>query len=83
MNKPIELTPEEKKEIAAMGDVTEMWGAENEADFLSMFDDQIYAAKFNYVSGGPGYIGDLFVLFGDGGFENVNIIRRDGKLSIA
>ena len=83
MTKPMELTLEEKKEIAAMGDVTEMWGVENEAEFVAMFDDQIYAAKFDYVSGGPGYCGDLIVLFGDGGFENINLIRRDGKLVIA
>ncbi len=66
-----------------MDDVTEMWGVEGETEFVEMFNDQIYAAKFDYVSGGPGYCGDLIVLFGDGGFESVNLIRRDGKLAIA
>jgi hypothetical protein len=81
----MELTLGEKKVIAAMGDVTEMWGAENEADFIEMFDNGcIYAVKFNYQSGCPGYVGNLFVLFGDAGWsESVKIIRRDGKMVLS
>ena len=44
--------------------IRESWGIDDDttrADFVS----QVYAAKFNFVSGSPGYVGDLFILQGD------------------
>jgi hypothetical protein len=82
--KPFELTGAEKKEIAAMEDVREMWGAESEQDFLDLFEDMIYAVKFDFVSGGPGYVGDVFILMGDGDFtEHITLYRKDGKIILA
>jgi hypothetical protein len=82
MNKPMELTL--VKEIAAMGDVTELWGAENVDEFIEKFENQIYAVKFDFISGGPGYVGEVFILMGDGDFtEHVTLYRKDGQLTLA
>jgi hypothetical protein len=81
-NKPIGLTPEEMKEIAAMHDIRQMWGAESAAEMEEMLDTQVYAVKFEYQSGGPGYVGDLYILLGDTPDEPLRLIRAKGKLQI-
>ena len=63
-NKPMELTLDELKEIAAIETLWEMWGAENAEQMLEVLQD-IYCVKFNFMSGGPGYVGDLFIVQGD------------------
>jgi hypothetical protein len=40
----------------------------------------VYAVKFNFHSGCPGYVGDYFILAGDMLGEPVQLIRRDGRL---
>jgi len=81
--KPKELTPAEKKEIAAMIDVQEMWGAESDAEMLELLDNSVYAVKFDFVSGSPGYCGDLFTLHGDALGEPVTVIRdQSGALKV-
>jgi len=47
-----------------------------------MLDTQVYAVKFKYQSGGPGYIGDLYILVGDTPDEPVRLIRTKGTLQI-
>jgi hypothetical protein len=47
-----------------------------------MLDTQVYAVKFKYQSGGPGYIGDLYILVGDTPDEPVRLIRTKGMLQI-
>lgn len=47
----------------AVPDVRESWGldgSETPEDFAAM----VYGAKFDFVSGGPGYVGDLYILHG-------------------
>jgi hypothetical protein len=61
--KPFPLTLAEWKEIMAIPAIRESWGIEDDttpADFAG----EVYAAKFNFVSGSPGYVGDLFILQG-------------------
>jgi hypothetical protein len=61
--KPYPLTQEEWKEIMAIPAIRESWGLEDgttPADFAA----EVYAARFNFVSGSPGYVGDLFILQG-------------------
>ena len=61
--KPYPLTLAEWKEIMAIPAIRESWGIEDgttPADFAA----EVYAAKFNFVSGSPGYVGDLFILQG-------------------
>lgn len=49
------------------------------------FESMVYAAKFHYFSGSPGYVGDLFILQGDVLSEASPILlKRDqrGKLVV-
>jgi hypothetical protein len=62
--KPFALTSEEIKELAAHRGVQQMWGAENSEE-MELALKQSYAVKFQFMSGGPGYIGDLFIIHGD------------------
>jgi len=75
--KPYPLTLAEWQEIVALPAIRESWGIEDgttPADFAA----EVYGARFNFVSGSPGYIGDLFILqgshlTGDAPF----VLRRD------
>ena len=82
-NKPKALNSKEIEEIAAMKSVRQMWGAENAEEMIKMLQGDIYAAKFDYMSGGPGYVGDLYVLLGDAYDEPLTLVRTHGGLKIA
>lgn len=59
--------------------VREAWGLGDDAD-AGDFSSRVYGARFNFVSGGPGYVGDLFVLQGDALSEvRPMSLRRDQK----
>jgi hypothetical protein len=75
--KPHPLTNAEWNEIMAIPVVRESWGIEDDMTSAD-FSAQVYAAKFNFVSGSPGYVGDLFILQGDGG-EAPLVLHRDKK----
>lgn len=81
-NKPQALTNKEIKEIAAIEDIQQMWGATDAADMEDILDTMVYAAKFDFHSGSPGYVGDYFILQGDAlGEAAVELIRNTiGKL---
>jgi hypothetical protein len=82
-NKPQALTDKEIKEIAAIEDIQQMWGAENVAEMEEMLDTTVYAVKFNYHSSSPGYVGDYFILQGDALGEALELIRnKDGAIII-
>jgi hypothetical protein len=82
-NKPNALGLDEIKEIAAMEDIQQMWGAENAAEMEEMLETTVYAVKFNYHSGSPGYVGDYFILQGDALGEALELIRnKDGQIVI-
>lgn len=83
-NNPQQLTEAEWKEIASLLVVKEAWGLDDDStpeEFASL----VYAAKFDFVSGSPGYVGDLYVLQGDA-LTDVSpmVLRRDkdGKLIV-
>ena len=46
------------------------------------FADMVYGVKFDFVSGGPGYVCDLCILVGDAVGEPMTIIRKDGRLVV-
>jgi hypothetical protein len=82
-NKPVALTRKEIKEIAAIDDIRQMWGAESAAEMEEMLDTQVYAVKFNYHSGSPGYVGDYFILQGNSLGEALELIRdKAGQIVI-
>jgi hypothetical protein len=62
--------------------VREAWGIDVHED-VTEFSAKVYAAKFNFHSGGPGYVGDLFVLQGDAlTEEGPMLLRRDSHGSL-
>jgi hypothetical protein len=80
--KPYPLTKAEWKEIMEIPDIRDSWGIDKDTT-LADFSAEVYAAKFKFISGSPGYVGDLFILqgshlTGDAPF----VLRRDenGKL---
>jgi hypothetical protein len=77
--KPYPLTSAEWKEIMKIPAIRESWGIEDNTT-VAEFSAQVYAAKFDFVSGSPGYAGDLFVLQGSYLTGDVPmVLRRDEK----
>jgi hypothetical protein len=77
--KPYPLTQAEWKEIMEIPDIRESWGIQDDTT-IADFSTEVYAAKFKFISGSPGYVGDLFILqgshlTGDPPF----VLQRDGK----
>lgn len=76
---PEKITFSEWKEIISCTEVREAWGLENECT-PEEFEQMVYGVKFHYVSGSPGYVGDLFILQGDSLERPMGLIRQNGLL---
>jgi hypothetical protein len=83
MNKPLEISLDEWKEIMQIPEIRESWGLESETP--QQFADMVYGVKFDFTSGSPGYFGDLYILQGDylTGDPPLVLLRRNGKLVLA
>lgn len=83
MNQPIEISPAEWKEIMSVPEVVEFWGLERESP--QEFANMVYGAKFAFVSGSLGYVGDIYILQGDylTGDTPLVLIRQNGTLTLA
>jgi hypothetical protein len=82
--KPHSLTSREWQEIMTIPVIRESWGIEDSMS-VSDFSSQVYAARFEFISGSPGYVGDLFILQGDTLTGDAPfVLRRDeaGKLIV-
>lgn len=80
-NKSIAVTEAEIKELAACQDLRDMWGADNQAYFEQDLRD-LWIAKFpRYITDGPGYAGEVFVIL-SGALNTVLVIRKDGALKV-
>ena len=76
---PHKITEAEWKEITAVPAVRDAWGLEEDADPLE-FASCVYGAKFNFMSGSPGYVGDLYILQGDALTEVApTVLRRNSQ----
>ncbi len=79
---PNQISPAEWEELASVRDVRENFGLsgpEAAADLASA----AYGARFDFITGGPGYAGDLFVIMGDGlSAPPMVFIRRDSALTL-
>ncbi len=68
-NSPLEISELEWKQIFNTTLAQESWGITEEdlqsEKFYESWKGAVYGAKFYFISGGPGYCGDLFVVFGD------------------
>ena len=73
---PYPLSTREWQEIIAVPAVREAWGLTDEdANELAA---HVYAAKFKFSSGSPGYVGDLYILQGDALTDAPPVVlRRD------
>ena len=82
---PHPLSPAEWREIIAVPAVREAWGLADDVE-PSEFAGSVYAAKFYFVSGSPGYFGDLYILQGDAlAGDPPMVLRRaqDGTLLVS
>jgi hypothetical protein len=79
MNKPHGISIVEWKEIMEIPAIRESWGLEGN-ETVEQFADMAYGVRFDFQSGGPGYVGDLFILHGDAMGEPMTVIRNNGKL---
>ena len=80
MNKPLEISIAEWKELMEIPVIRESWGIEDQTP--EEFADLVYGVKFHFSSGGPGYVGELYILHGDALGEPMTLIRNDGKLIV-
>lgn len=82
-NKPVPLSSAEMQEIAAIREVREMWGAEDAAEMAERLDADLCAVKFpHYMTDGPGYGGELFLIMGGALEAPVILIRKAGELIV-
>jgi hypothetical protein len=81
MVNPQNISPTEWQEIVQLPVIKESWGLEDD-ETPEHFSTMVYGVKFDFVSGGPGYFGDLYILLGDALGEPMVLIRRDGKLVV-
>jgi hypothetical protein len=80
-HEPKTISDAEWRELMALREVREGWGLEDDwsvEDFKSL----VYAAKFDYITGGPGYFGDLYIVQGDSLQPPLVFIREDGALKL-
>ena len=61
---PRKLTEAEWREIGSLPLIRESWGLEDDQNPLDLAS-LAYGAEFDFVSGSPGYVGELYVLLGD------------------
>ena len=74
----------EWQEIMRLPEIRDAWGIEDD-ETAEQFASVVYGAKFDFVSGGPGYFGDLYILQGDAltGDVPIVLIRKEGALVLA
>ncbi len=79
-NKPLEISLPEWQEIIGLPEVRGAWGLSDESP--QEFAERVYGAKFGFASGGPGYVGELYILQGDtlSGMPPLTLGRYNGKL---
>ncbi len=78
---PHALTAAEWAEIISLPAVRESWGLSDETP--EEFAASVYGVKFHFVSGSPGYVGDLYILQGDALTDTSPMVLtrgRDGAL---
>ena len=82
VNRPEDISLAEWREIMQVQEVKESWGLtdENPEEFAA----NVYAVKFDFVSGSPGYVGALYIIQGDTltGDAPFVLTRQDGTLHV-
>ena len=79
---PHTLTEAEWRELGSLPVIRESWGLEDGQDPLDLAS-YAYGARFDFISGSPGYVGDLYILQGDALNEPMVLRRdKDGQLAV-
>ena len=73
---PQTITREEWAEIIRLPQIRAGWGLDEDST-PEEFASVCYGARFNFTSGGPGYCGDLYMLYGDALSGTPIILIRD------
>lgn len=86
-NAPQPIPPDVWNEIARIPDVSEGYGIDDipEHERGSVLADSAYGAVFeDFATGGPGYIGPLYIVQGDGFGAGPQVFTRgrDGRLEL-
>lgn len=81
---PRALTQSEWVEVHQQPEVRSLWGIEK-SETVDSFRESVFAVHFDFVSGSPGYVGDLYLIQGDylGDVPPVALVRDDhGSLRV-
>jgi hypothetical protein len=81
MNIPHALTLGQWEEILKLPEIRESWGLSGDESHQE-FAEMAYGVRFDFVSGSPGYVGDLHILSDDALGEPYTLIRKNGVLVI-
>jgi len=74
-HKPNELSSTEWNEVAALPGIREAWGLSDD-EGGERLASVCYGAKFDFVTGGPGWAGELFVIHDDAFGGPPVVLRR-------
>lgn len=75
-NLPLPISNDEYQEILTVPEVKQAWGI-SEGNAIDA-GPYLYAVKFNFMSGSPGYVGPLYLIYGDVVSGNPFVLIRDG-----
>jgi hypothetical protein len=81
---PFPLTEADWREIVKVPAVREAWGLPDDQN-AQEFAASVYAGKFKFQSGSPGYVGDLYILQGDALTDRAPMVLKrneDGALAV-
>lgn len=79
---PHAVTETDFKELVACQDLRDMFGADNDAYFEQDLR-HLWIAKFHkYITDGPGYAGEVFVIL-SGVLNTILVIRKGGALKVS
>lgn len=83
-HQPHPLTHDEWKDVAALADVRAAWGLRDE-DPGEQLADCAYGVRFDFSTGGPGYVGDLYIIHDDAFGGPPLVLTRDtsGRLQLS
>lgn len=80
-NNPSVLSESEWEEIVALPEFREAWGVTDES--VGELVSRLYGVRFDFVSGGPGYVGPLYLVYGDAiSGQPLVVIRNDSGLAL-
>jgi len=76
------LSVTEWEEIITLPEFREAWGVTDET--VEELVSRLYGARFDFISGGPGYVGPLYLIYGDAvtGQPLVVIRESDGLVAV-